>query len=195
MSGPDLLRNLLGIIFRFREKEYAITADIESMSLQVAVPKNECKFLRFLWRSDPNSKMETYEYKRHIFGAKSSPTCVNYALQRTGTDQKDEFPGIDKLLLQSFYMDEFVRSENDEDVTVKLFSDSQSCLTTRGFELKKWITNSEELRKVIPEDLRSTALSKKFEMEPFNFQFLVLNGMSKVTHWKFREDLKRYYPR
>ena len=40
ISGPDLLRNLLGIIFRFREKQYAITADIE----------NECKFFWFLWR-------------------------------------------------------------------------------------------------------------------------------------------------
>ena len=63
MSGPNLLRNLLGIIFRFREKEYAITADIESMLLQVAVPKNKRKFLKFLWRSDPNSKLRPMSTK------------------------------------------------------------------------------------------------------------------------------------
>ena len=174
MSGPDLLRNLLGINFRFREKEYASKADIESMFIHVAVPKNECNFLRFLWRSDPNSKIETYEYKRHLFGAKGSPTCVNYALQRTGTDQKDEIPGIDKILLRSFHMVDFDRSESDKDVTVKLFSDLQSCLKTRGFELKKWITNSEELRKVIRKALRSTALSKTFEIEPLNSSILGL---------------------
>ena len=39
LSGPDLLRNLVGIVFRFREHLIAITADIESMFLQVAVPK------------------------------------------------------------------------------------------------------------------------------------------------------------
>ena len=71
-------------------------------------------------------------------------------------------------------MDGFVWSENDEDVTVKLLSDLQSCLKTCGFELKKWITNSEEMRKVIPEDLRSTALIKTFEIEPLNSSILVL---------------------
>ena len=33
LSGPDLLRNLVGIVFRFREHQIAITADIESMFL------------------------------------------------------------------------------------------------------------------------------------------------------------------
>ena len=71
-------------------------------------------------------------------------------------------------------MDDFLRSENDKDVTVKLFSDLQKCLKTRGLELKKRITNSEELRKVIPEDLRSTAQNKTFEIEPLNSSFLGL---------------------
>ena len=31
LTGPDLLRNLVGIVFRFRENQIAITADIESM--------------------------------------------------------------------------------------------------------------------------------------------------------------------
>ena len=50
LSGPDFLRNLFGIVFRFREHQIAITADIESMFLQVAVTKEECRVLRFLWR-------------------------------------------------------------------------------------------------------------------------------------------------
>ena len=32
-TGPDLLQNLIGIIFRFREQKVAITADIEAMFL------------------------------------------------------------------------------------------------------------------------------------------------------------------
>ena len=47
LSGPDLLRNLVGIVFRFREHELAMTTDIESMFLQIAVPKEACKCLRF----------------------------------------------------------------------------------------------------------------------------------------------------
>ena len=42
LSGPDLLRNLVGPVFRFREHLIAMSVDIESMFLQVAVPKEEC---------------------------------------------------------------------------------------------------------------------------------------------------------
>ena len=41
-SGPDLLRNLVRIVFRFREHLITVTADIESMFSHVAVPKEEC---------------------------------------------------------------------------------------------------------------------------------------------------------
>ena len=73
LSGPDLLRNLVGIVFRFREHLIAITADIESMFLQVAAPKEECRVLRFLWRDQPEDNIGIFEYNRHVFGAKSSP--------------------------------------------------------------------------------------------------------------------------
>ena len=38
LAGPDLLHGLIGTIFRFREGPIALTADIESMFLQVQVP-------------------------------------------------------------------------------------------------------------------------------------------------------------
>ena len=47
--GPDLLQNLVGINFRFREKSFAMGADIEAMFLQVQVPPEDAKRLRFLW--------------------------------------------------------------------------------------------------------------------------------------------------
>ena len=48
MAGPDLLQSLIGIIFRFREKQIALTADVEAMFLQVKEPPADCKVLRFL---------------------------------------------------------------------------------------------------------------------------------------------------
>ena len=44
-TGPDLLQNLIGINFRFREQKIAITADIEAMFLQKKVPPEDCKVL------------------------------------------------------------------------------------------------------------------------------------------------------
>ena len=82
ITGPDLLNSLTGIFMRFREENIALSADIESMFSQVAVPKEDQPVLRFLWRDSTDSDTETYQYQRHIFGAKCAPTCANYALCR-----------------------------------------------------------------------------------------------------------------
>ena len=52
LTGPDLLQNLIGIFFTFREQNIAVTADIEAMFLQVKVPPEDCEMLRFLWRDN-----------------------------------------------------------------------------------------------------------------------------------------------
>ena len=78
LTGPDLLKGLIGIIFRFRAHEIAITAHMESTFLQVAVPKGECKVFRFFsWCDRTVDEIRIYEYNRHVFGATSSPTCAN----------------------------------------------------------------------------------------------------------------------
>ena len=77
LPGPDLLQSLIGIIFRFREHQIALPADIKALFLQVAVPNDDSRCLRFLWREDPERRIEVYEYTRNVFGAKSSPICAN----------------------------------------------------------------------------------------------------------------------
>ena len=86
MASPDLLQSLIRIIFRFREKQFALTADVEAIFLQVKVPPVDCKVLQFLWRENNTEPISVFEYERHIFGAKSSPTYVNYAMQQVGRD-------------------------------------------------------------------------------------------------------------
>ena len=49
LAGPDLLHGLIRTVFRFHEGPIALTADIESMFLQVQVPEQDKSCLRFLW--------------------------------------------------------------------------------------------------------------------------------------------------
>ena len=49
LTGPDLLKSLLGILLRFREHPGAMLADIESMFMQIAVKQEDQSALRFLW--------------------------------------------------------------------------------------------------------------------------------------------------
>ena len=166
MAGPDLLQSLIGIIFRFREKEIALTADVEAMFLQVRVPPTDCKVLKFLWRENHTDPISVYEYGRHIFGAKSSPTCVNYALQQVGRDSRDNNGMVSNLINRNFYMDDFVKSVASEEEAVDVYRSLQKSLADRGFQLTKWICNSEKVMKEISPEDRSVALSKTFEAEP-----------------------------
>ena len=92
LPGPDLLCDLIGILIRFRLFPIAACGDIEAMFMQVEVPVHEQRFLRFLWREEFSDEFETFQYTRHIFGVKSSPTCANFAVQKLASDNKDDFP-------------------------------------------------------------------------------------------------------
>ena len=102
MEGPDLLQSLIGIIFRFRKKQSVLTADVEVMFLQEKVPPADCDVLRFPWRESNTEPISVYEHGRHIFGAKKSPTCVNYALQHVGRNCGSDNGKVSSLINRNF---------------------------------------------------------------------------------------------
>ena len=166
LAGPDLLHGLIGTIFRFREGPIALTADIESMFLQVQVPEQDRSCLRFLWRPRTNEPVQIYEYQRHVFGAKISPTCANYALKRVGLDNEKDYPIAAKAIQNIFYMDDFIKSVETPEEAIEVFNQLQPLLSRHGFELKKWISNNDAVTKAIPEDLKSINNTKQVEVEP-----------------------------
>ena len=113
-----------------------------------------------------NEPVQIYEYQRHVFGAKCSPTCANYALKRVANDNEDEFPIAAKTIQNDFYVDDFIKSVETPEEAIKVFEQLQPLLSKPGFELKKWITNSDMVTNAIPEDLRSISNIKQVEVEP-----------------------------
>ena len=101
LTAPDLLQNLIYVLLRFRQHPYAVSADIEGMFLQVGVLPSDQPSLRSLWREDPTNNVVVYQYTRHMFGAKDSPTCANYALQRTARDNAKFTPKLQKPSLKT----------------------------------------------------------------------------------------------
>ena len=130
------------IIFRFREKPFGISADI---FLQVQVPPEDAKCLRFVWRENQSDEISTYEYTRQIFGVKDSPKCANYALQRTATDNEEEFPVARRIVKRNFYMDDFLYSAENIQEAESLKRNLISLLQKGGFKHSKWQSNVHEL--------------------------------------------------
>ena len=112
LSGPDLLQCLIGINFRSREHQIALSADIEAMFLQIALPSDDSRCLLFSWPEDSKHNMEFYEYKQHVSGAKNLPnlqitlsTKLRMIMQSTTKFSSDRFkePSIWTTVLKQSY--------------------------------------------------------------------------------------------
>ena len=83
-------------------------ADIQSMFYQVRVHEKDQRYLGFFWwpNGDFTQPMREYQMQVHVFGATSSPGCVNFALRKTAEDNEDRY-GIDaaNTLRHNFYVD------------------------------------------------------------------------------------------
>ena len=141
LAGPDLLQSLIHILFRFRQYPFAVSADIEGMFLQVGVIPRDRPSLQFLWREHPAAEVAVFEYVRHIFGSKDSPTCANYALKRTATDNQANFPDAARSVHNNFYMDDYLESSPTANEASNKAKDLVKMLALGGFKLTKFVSN------------------------------------------------------
>ena len=160
LQGPDLINQLVGILLRWRKEYIAVMADIEAMFHQVQVPPDDRDMLRFLWwpEGDLSRSPEVHRMKVHIFGAVSSPSCANYALRRCASDHEatNEYePEVTNAIVHDFYVDDFVKSVDNEDKAVKLVMSIKKILAEGGFRLTKWLSNSKVVLAAVPEDDRA----------------------------------------
>ena len=57
LTGPDLLSNLHGLLFCFTLYSVAITADINSMFIQIGIQPQDQDYLRILWTMGGSEKI------------------------------------------------------------------------------------------------------------------------------------------
>lgn len=132
-------------------------ADIEAMFHQVRVPEEDSDLLRFLWwpGGDVEKELEEYKMVMHIFGATSSPSCANFALQQCARDNVGKFnTETVTTVFRKFYVDDCLKSVECEDEALTLAKDLITLCAEGGFKLNKWISNSRALILSISEEDR-----------------------------------------
>jgi len=157
LSGPDLTNNLTGVLLRFRQEKIAFTADIKSMFLQVQVDPKDWDGLRFLWWPNDDQSREPSDYQMlvHLFGAKSSPACTNFALRKVADDNETYASTITVLTVKrNFYVDDCLKSVKGVKEAIQLIKELSMLLKTGGFHLTKYLSNCREVLSAIDhEDL------------------------------------------
>ena len=144
------------------------------MFLQVAVSNYDSRCLRFLWREDPERRIEVYYYTCHVLGAKSSPTCANYALHKVAKDNAVNDESLVRTVQRNFYMDDFLKSIRTPQKTIKIYQKTRDIVIKGGFNLTKRITRDDEVKSQIPEADISMIVVKTFEAEPQSSSILGL---------------------
>ncbi|XP_028404804.1 uncharacterized protein LOC114527371 [Dendronephthya gigantea] len=193
LQGPDLTNGLIGVLIRFRQDRVALMADIESMFHQVHVPDKDRDVLRFLWwpGNDLDARPEEYQMTVHLFGAKSSPTCANFALRKTATDNAEEFSNnVVETIKRNFYVDNCLKSVPDEDEASMLAADLRVILQRGGFRLTKWVSNSPKVVASIPEAERAGSVKDVCPGQPTLERALGVQWNVGLDQFGFRIKMK-----
>ena len=156
-----MMNSVVGVLIRFHKESVALTGDIEAMFHQVRVHPKDLDAFRFLWWSNDNLKKNPVPYRMlvHILGATSSPACAGFCLKQTALDygkHYDQF--IRKIVLENFYVDDCLVSVDSTSKAITVLQQLTLLLQQGGFQITKWLTNSEAVLNEIPEVERSKNL-------------------------------------
>ena len=148
LQGPDLANSLVEVLIGFRCGPVAFVADVEAMFYQVKVPPSDRNFLCFLWYPDGDLNSPPVEFRMtvHVFGATSSPSCANFALQKTAKDYAEHYlPQSCETLMKNFYIDDCLKSVLNEEDAIESAHDVKALCSKGGFNLTKFTSNSRKL--------------------------------------------------
>lgn len=159
--GPSLQQDIFFILIRFRMFKFVLNADITKMYRQILIDKEQRKFQKILWRSDPQQELKCYELNTVTYGTASAPYLAVRTLLQVADDNETQYPLIAKILRRDFYMDDLLTSSDDISEIVNVQQDISKILASSGFELRKWLCNDQNVIQhfKINEELNAAFLS------------------------------------
>ena len=169
LQGPDLTNCIVGVLSRFRQETVGLTADIQSMFHQVRVEPRDCDALRFLWWPGGDLSAELVEYRmvKHIYGATSSPSVVNFCLKKTAMMEEQQNSEVANVIDRNMYVDDLMKSTETAVDAISLADKVSKQLSKGGFHLTKWCSNDRRVLAAIPEAERAkTVLNLELEQLP-----------------------------
>ena len=96
-------------------------------------------------RPDPAEEIALYQYVRHIFAARDSPTRANFAHKRNATDNEATFPEAVFSVKNNFYMDDYLESSPTVEKTCSTLLQKSSLKKRSWFWYQRftWSTDRE----------------------------------------------------
>ena len=148
-TGPNFGQSILDILLRFRLHNVGLVGDVEKAFLMVSVAECDRDVLRFLWIKDVTevpSEIAVMRFTRVVFGVSSSPFLLNATID----NHMEKFKSIDQPFVEKFrrsiYVDDLTAGSHDVESAFEFYLKSKLRLAEASFNLRKFDTNSPELR-------------------------------------------------
>lgn len=123
---------------RFRKHKYVMSGDIAKMYRQVLIKPEQRNLQRIIWRENPYDKINHYKLNTVTYGTSSAP------LIQIAIDNEISSPAISQIIKKDFYVDNLLTGSNSVDDLLIKQQEICNLISQAGFELRQWLSNSEE---------------------------------------------------
>ena len=138
-KGPSLLNNILGILLRFRQENFAFIGDISKMFHSIDIPVEDQMLHLFLWRNlQPNIQPRTYAITTVNMVDRPASAIAQTALRESALEATEEHPEASKIIIRNSYMDDIPASVKGSKPGHQVMDDITSILQRNGFTIKEW---------------------------------------------------------
>ncbi|XP_061717738.1 uncharacterized protein LOC133525496 [Cydia pomonella] len=158
--GPLLLKDLTGLLIRFREHRIAIVADVEKAFLQVGLQEEDRDVTRFLWlrnisQAPSPQNLLHLRFQRVPFGVISSPFLLN-AVIRYHLLKNNK--AVCRQIAEDLYVDNLVTGSDSVEDAMSLYSTARTTFNDLSMNLREWNSNSVKVMASIPLEFKSKEL-------------------------------------
>ena len=114
----------------------------------VSIKEEDRNMLRFLWFDDPSRytpKIAQFRFKRLLFGIRPSPSILGATIAHHLRLYKQSESEMAALLKKSLYVDDLLSGVGDDEKALEIYHKSKKIMADRGFNLRKWKSNSQNV--------------------------------------------------
>lgn len=160
-AGPNLQKDILSILLKWRQYRYVLTSDIEKMYRFIMVHPDHQSLQKIVWRDCPRQLLREYQLRTVTYGTKAAPFLALRTLQQLAMDEGDKYPEAKNILLNQFFVDDALFGKDTIEEARDTRDQLIQLLKEGGFNLRKWSSNEHQLLHDLPEHMVSP-VSLKF---------------------------------